>query len=274
MSRWYRMYDDLIDDPKVQRLDPVLFKTWVNLLCLASRNDGSLPCIEDMAFALRLDEETTKSQVQVLVEKGLIDDVEQTLRPHNWDKRQFKSDSDPTATERQRAKRERDKGVTRDKSVTSHPPETEQSRTDTESESPLPPLKEFPEKEFAKFIEAYPKRDVAIIAARARAAFEDAVEQSSVETVMASLRAYIDECRADERIGTKYVKNPQNWLADQDWKKLKEAPATFPVKPVLKDTAEWEALKKKKGGKLFATVLRDPDTQRYLGEGTWVQASP
>lgn len=26
MSRWFRMYDDLLDDPKVQRLDPETFK--------------------------------------------------------------------------------------------------------------------------------------------------------------------------------------------------------------------------------------------------------
>lgn len=26
MSRWFRVYDDMLDDPKVQRLDPELFK--------------------------------------------------------------------------------------------------------------------------------------------------------------------------------------------------------------------------------------------------------
>lgn len=141
--------------------------------------------------------------------------------------------------------------------------------TDTDTISPLPPLKEFPEEEFFKFIASYPKRDVPIVASKARDAFEDAVEQSSIETITASLKVYIDECKADDRIGTKFVKQPQNWLADQDWQKLKAEPALFPVTPVFKDTPEWEALKKKNGGKLFAYVLRDPDTQKYLGEGTW-----
>ena len=120
MSRWFRLYDDLLDDPKVQRLRPPLFKMWVNLLCLTSRNHGELPVIADIAFALRLDEETAKSALGELTTLGLIDD-ENGLRPHNWDKRQFRSDLDPTAAERQQAKRERDKGntVTRDASVTS-----------------------------------------------------------------------------------------------------------------------------------------------------------
>lgn len=133
MSRWFRMYDDLVDDPKVQRLAPDLFKLWVNLLCVASKNGGKLPEFEDLVFLLRMGREELVKGLDVLVERGLIDHNEDGVRPHNWDKRQFKSDADPTATERQRKKRERDKSerVTRDKPVMSHPPETE---ADTETE--------------------------------------------------------------------------------------------------------------------------------------------
>lgn len=131
------MYDDLLDDPKVQRLDPVLFKTWVNLLCLASRNDGTLPGIEDIAFALRISDDDAASRMADLVAKGLIDDGEE-LTPHNWNARQFKSDRDESGAERQKRKRERDKGVTVTRDITdqvtevSRPPETEQNRTDSE----------------------------------------------------------------------------------------------------------------------------------------------
>jgi hypothetical protein len=99
------MYDDLLDDPKVQRLEPVLFKAWVNLLCLASRNDGVLPPLEDIAFSLRVDEGVAEHWLDELSKKGLIDEVEGETRPHNWDKRQFKSDNDPTAAERKRKQR-------------------------------------------------------------------------------------------------------------------------------------------------------------------------
>jgi hypothetical protein len=36
MTRWFRVYDDLVDDPKVQQLDPSLFKALINFWCLAA----------------------------------------------------------------------------------------------------------------------------------------------------------------------------------------------------------------------------------------------
>jgi hypothetical protein len=135
LSRWFRMYSDVLDDPKVQKLPPELFKAWVNLLCLAGRNDRVLPCVDDIAFALRMSQDVTRDMVRDLSQRGLLDDGED-LMPHNWNERQFKSDKDETAAERKRAQRMREKkgdvtdDVTRDTHVTSRPPE--QSRTDTE----------------------------------------------------------------------------------------------------------------------------------------------
>src|SRR5690348_10504973 len=54
MTRWFRVYVDLVDNPKVQRLDGALFKALINLWCLASANDGSLPPIDEIAFKLRM----------------------------------------------------------------------------------------------------------------------------------------------------------------------------------------------------------------------------
>jgi hypothetical protein len=96
------MYDDLLDDPKVQRLDPVLFKAWVNLLCLASRTGGKIPPIEDTAFALRMSESEARKTVDALIDKGLIDVLDDEAVPHNWRKRQYLSDN---STERSRKHR-------------------------------------------------------------------------------------------------------------------------------------------------------------------------
>ncbi len=41
--RWFRFYSEVLDDPKVQGLSLGLFKMWINLLCIAARNDGYLP---------------------------------------------------------------------------------------------------------------------------------------------------------------------------------------------------------------------------------------
>ena len=50
MTRWFRVYNDVVDDPKVQRLSNTLFKVLINLWCLASANDGVLPPIDEIAF--------------------------------------------------------------------------------------------------------------------------------------------------------------------------------------------------------------------------------
>jgi hypothetical protein len=125
MSRWFRMYDCVLDDPKVQRLPGDLFKTWVNLLCVASRNDGQLPNAADLAFMLRMSDDAISTALRRLVDVGLIDDGEK-LSPHNWDQRQFKSD---VSTER--VKRFRKQETKRASAVSVTPPDTD---TDTDTE--------------------------------------------------------------------------------------------------------------------------------------------
>lgn len=125
MSRWFRFHTEALDDPKVQRLDGDTFKAWVNLLCIAAKNEGRLPPLEEVAFALRMDENGARTVLERLRNAGLID-----LRnggangshyaPHGWGKRQYKSD---TSTDRVKRFRKRSKAVTET------PPDT-----DTETE--------------------------------------------------------------------------------------------------------------------------------------------
>jgi hypothetical protein len=123
VSRWFRLYDELLDDPKVQRLPGEDFKAWVNILCLASRNDGALPALADISFALRTDEKKTAATLGRLVSAGLLDKEDDRFSPHGWNARQYKSD---VSTER--VKRFRKRSKTADET----PPET-----DTETEVPL-----------------------------------------------------------------------------------------------------------------------------------------
>ena len=127
MSRWFRFYAEALDDPKVQKLEPSTFKHWVNLLCLAAKNDGVLPSQDDIAFALRIDEIACQSLLDRLLIAGLIDILKggpngSRIAPHGWNQRQYKSD---VSTDRVKRYRERSRNV----SVT--PPETE---TDTETD--------------------------------------------------------------------------------------------------------------------------------------------
>jgi len=113
VSRWFRLYDELLDDPKIQKLHPVLFKVLINLWCVASRNDGRLPSITDLGFSLRMPEDETLRAVSKLVSLDLIDVDEATgeQRPHGWDGRQYRSDS---STDRVRAHRKRQKSPDND----------------------------------------------------------------------------------------------------------------------------------------------------------------
>lgn len=124
MSRWFRLYDELLDDPKVQRLSGDDFKAWVNILCLASRNDGNLPPAADIAFALRLEPRKATAILSRLIAAGLMDEVDGALSPHGWNARQYKSD---VSTDRVKRFRERKKGVSGNGDETFHatPPDTD-----------------------------------------------------------------------------------------------------------------------------------------------------
>lgn len=70
--KWLRLYVDVLDDPKVQRLPAPLFKVWVNLLCLTQKHGGHLPSLDDIAFALRMSESDTATALESLTERGAL----------------------------------------------------------------------------------------------------------------------------------------------------------------------------------------------------------
>lgn len=92
MSRWWRAYDEALNDPKLQKLSGDLFKSWFNLVCLASKNEGQLPPMDDVAFALRTTTVKAAGIVTDLVTRKLFDRDGSRFIPHNWESRQFKSD--------------------------------------------------------------------------------------------------------------------------------------------------------------------------------------
>ena len=132
MNRWFRLYDAVLDDPKVQRLPDRIFKAWINLLCLASRHGGALPDVEDVAFALRCTPEVAVKIVGMLTDNGLLDRHDEGLRIHAWDKRQYQSDG---SAERMRRHRARHSGATGDVTVTPPESEAESEQTQNRAES-------------------------------------------------------------------------------------------------------------------------------------------
>lgn len=116
MSRWFRMYADVVDNPKVQLLAGDDFKAWVNLLCLAASNGGRLPSRDAIAFKLRMTVTGVDTVLERLVNAGLIDKVSGGAdgwgyAPHDWKERQFNSDSSTPRVQRYR-ERKRSAGAT------------------------------------------------------------------------------------------------------------------------------------------------------------------
>jgi hypothetical protein len=105
MSRWFRLYDDLLDDPKVQCLPAPLFRSWVNVLCVASKNGGRLPQTTQLAFLLRIKESDACLLLASLMQAGLIEKDCDGYFPHNWNARQWKSDDSKERVARLRKRR-------------------------------------------------------------------------------------------------------------------------------------------------------------------------
>jgi hypothetical protein len=119
MSRWFRFYADAMRNPKVARLSDKQFRLWVELLAVASENDGSIPCLDDLRYVLNRRLDHLSTGVEQLISMGLIDRLTDGYEPHNWSKFQYKSDTSSERVAKHRAKR----------NVTVTPPDTE---TDTE----------------------------------------------------------------------------------------------------------------------------------------------
>lgn len=121
-GRWFRFYAEAMRNPKVARLSDKQFRLWVQLLAVASENDGKIPCIDDLKVVLNRRLDHLLTGVKELLSAGLIDRLEDGYEPHNWGKFQYKSDSSSERVAKHRAKR----------NVTVTPPDTE---TDTETDT-------------------------------------------------------------------------------------------------------------------------------------------
>lgn len=110
-SRWWRAYSAARNNPKLQRIDDRLFKTWFNLCCVASEKpEDPLPSIVDLAFELRLTEKDCERQVRALIAAGLIDEFKDGMRMHDWDEMQFQSDVSTGRVKRYRERKRNGKG--------------------------------------------------------------------------------------------------------------------------------------------------------------------
>jgi hypothetical protein len=126
MSRWFRLDDDVINDPKILLLPEAMRWIWIAFLCIASKNAGIFPSIEVVALSLRVKPTKAAEYLTRLVKAGLIDKTETGFEPHNWNARQYKSD-----VSTQRVKRFRNGK----RNVSETAPETEAENRKKDSEA-------------------------------------------------------------------------------------------------------------------------------------------
>ena len=100
---WFRMYASILDlEDKTQELSDKSFRQWVALLCLYTRNDRVMPPDASIARCLNLSTRKFEDVKQSLLSAGLMDLRDEKLVPHNWDERQFESDTAANRTAKYR----------------------------------------------------------------------------------------------------------------------------------------------------------------------------
>jgi len=215
MSRWWRAYDEAVDDPKLILLTDKQHRAWFNLCCITSQNGGTLPALQVVAVKLRMSTDKAKDMIAQLTALGLIDHAEPGIfAPHNWNGRQYKSDvTDPTNAQRQKRYRNARKTVT--PTVTVKRPDTEtEAETDLEREetraSALAVPDDWPTDFRERFWAKYPNK---VGRADAIAKLERARKSGKTtwSTLIGGLDRYI--AKTDDRPWC----NPATWLHQQRW---------------------------------------------------------
>lgn len=202
-GRWFRMYDAVVDHPKVQRLSDSAFRAWVNLMCIASRGEGRISGdLDDLAFSLRKPRPRARELVETLVSAGLIDADGGDYRPHEWADHQFQSDSSSERVKRFRA---------RSKDGNETPPETEtDSETDSDTES---------QSAFEEFWTAYdPPKSARKPDARRAWAATAAIRppQSELLRAVSAYRAWVAGQSAAQKRDYP-MQHPATWLRGEVW---------------------------------------------------------
>jgi hypothetical protein len=223
VSRWFRWYEGTSEDGKfrvVARLSRVTVRDvialWAFILEDAAHLDHRGVCKRNedfMASILDFDDGVVERILDAMESAGMISVGHGDITICNWDKRQFEGDADPTAAERQRRKRERDKTVsnepvTRD----SRPPDTD---TDTDTEKKDIVRKKSGVEEitdhFETWYQAYPLHKGRGAALKA---YKAAILKTEIDLLLFAAKAFGKQMHGREK---NFIPHPATWLNGQRW---------------------------------------------------------
>lgn len=127
-NRWFRLYAEILNDPKVQIVTEALRWRYVALLCLQCNGMYENSPDDEIALSLRVTLDEWLDTKKIFISRRLLDE---DGKIRSWEKRQYISDlKDPTAAKRQKRYRDR-KRNDRNATVTSRLPESETEKKPT-----------------------------------------------------------------------------------------------------------------------------------------------
>jgi DNA-binding transcriptional regulator YhcF (GntR family) len=89
---WIKLYNEILDDPKMATLPDTLWRRVIELFLFAGKlySDGILPDTKQIAWGLRMNENTLETELKQLVTTGIIEKTET-----GWFIPKFKQRQDP-----------------------------------------------------------------------------------------------------------------------------------------------------------------------------------
>lgn len=95
--QWFRVYTEIIDDPKVAKMDAETFKFFIFLMALAceQEKEGYIEMtLDEISWRLRCNVSETLQNVSLLVSCNILTKISDNKYMFlNWEKRQYKSDN-------------------------------------------------------------------------------------------------------------------------------------------------------------------------------------
>lgn len=130
--KWFRMYADMANDPKIGTLSDGAFRTWVELLCIACHADNNgLTDLTENTLEWALRRNVTETFQELLQKHLVIINKSRFIQISAWEKRQYLSDS---STDRVRKCRENKKKLHTIRSETLQEQKCNALDTDTDTE--------------------------------------------------------------------------------------------------------------------------------------------
>ena len=111
---WIKLYDEILDDPKMGRLSDGAYRLCINLFLQANRSeerDGRLPGLEDMAWIFRLSMDDLQSYWQELEQAEIVCMVDDLPYVRQFKSRQEKPVSVADRVAAHRARKQQENGT-------------------------------------------------------------------------------------------------------------------------------------------------------------------